>query len=241
MKEFSAEVTKKLGYYVYLYLDPETKEVFYVGKGRGNRAFQHLSDRSESEKVQRIEEIRARGQEPQIEILCHGLTSDKQAYRVEAAAIDLLTRGQLTNVVRGWRSGLYGRMSVAQIQAQYGAKEATVTEPAILIRINDLFRYGMLPIELYDATRSSWKVGRRREAAELAFAVFEGVIQEVYRIRGWHPAGQTLSTRGAPATPGRWEFVGDIAGPSIREKYLYKSVRLYFQQGSQNPIRYVNL
>ena len=130
-------------------------------------------------------------------------------------------------------------MSIDQIEALYGAEEVQVTDPTMMIRINNLFRYGMSPIELYDATRSSWKVGAQRESAKFAFAVFEGVVQEVYTIRGWYPAGETLSTRGAPKTPGRWEFVGDIAEARVRNRYRFRSVRRYLPQGSQNPIRYV--
>jgi hypothetical protein len=33
---------EKLGYYVYLLIDPRNDKVFYVGKGKGNRVNQHL-------------------------------------------------------------------------------------------------------------------------------------------------------------------------------------------------------
>ena len=42
MNEFPPSVQKKPRYYVYVYLDPRDSEVFYVGKGTGNRAFAHL-------------------------------------------------------------------------------------------------------------------------------------------------------------------------------------------------------
>jgi hypothetical protein len=54
------------GIYVYLYSDPDSNEVFYVGKGKGNRAFAHLSDTSETDKATRIRDIRLRGHEPKI-------------------------------------------------------------------------------------------------------------------------------------------------------------------------------
>src|SRR5713226_3424238 len=47
-REFSPKFIEKLGYYVYLYIDPRDSTIFYVGKGQGNRAFSHLSDASES-------------------------------------------------------------------------------------------------------------------------------------------------------------------------------------------------
>lgn len=242
VREFSPEVARKLGHYVYLYVDPITNDIFYVGKGRGNRAFSHLADTSESEKAERIAEIRRAGREPIVEILVHGLKTQEEAYRVEAAAIDLLGKGQLTNAVRGWRSGTYGRMSAEQIEAQYGADEVEVTHPAILIKINQLFRYGMTPLELYEATRGHWVVGENREKAELALAVFEGVVQEVYRVESWFPAGSTFFQReGMALGTKRWEFVGRIAEDEVRDAYRMKSVRHYWGPGAQNPIRYVNI
>jgi len=237
---FSPEVRRRLGHYVYLYLDPDTREVFYVGKGRGNRAFHHLGDSTKSEKTDRIRAIRERGREPVIEILAHGLPDDASAYRLEAAAIDLLGVGGLTNAVRGWRSGTFGRMSVEQIAAHYGAREVEITDPVLLIRINRLFRYGMSPMELYDATRGIWRLGRRRKTARYAFAVFEGIVQEVYRIRGWYAAGSTLSSREDLDDEGRWEFVGSIAKREIRERYRYRSVRAHLTDGARNPVSYAN-
>jgi hypothetical protein len=38
---FSALAKERLGWYVYLLRDPRTGEIFYIGKGRGDRAFQH--------------------------------------------------------------------------------------------------------------------------------------------------------------------------------------------------------
>lgn len=48
IKSFSSKTKEALKYYVYVYSDPDTKEPFYVGKGKGNRAFQHLDDQSEN-------------------------------------------------------------------------------------------------------------------------------------------------------------------------------------------------
>jgi len=241
IREFSPEVRRRLGYYVYLYLDPRTSEVFYVGKGRGNRAFTHLGDSRESEKVSRIEEIREGGGQPVIEILAHGFEDEKEAYRLEAAAIDLLGTEQLTNIVRGWRSGTHGRMKAERLEAQYGAEQVQVQHRALLVRINRLFRYGMSPIELYDATRGWWRVGEKRQQVEFALAVYDGVVQEVYRVEAWLPAGSTVSTRRETPDPDRWEFVGQIAAEPIRKSYRLRSVRHYWGHGAQNPVRYVNV
>ena len=240
MRIFPEEICRKLKHYVYLYIDPASGDVFYVGKGKGNRAFDHLDDRSESEKCDRIKAIRKTGCEPQIELLAHGL-DENAALQLEAAAIDLVGRRTLTNGVRGWRSGAYGRMSVDQVRALYAANEVAIKHPAILIRINDLFRYGMTAIELYDATRGVWKAGPNRTKVKYALAVFDGVVQEVYEIAGWFRGGSTLYTRDDTDSPDRWEFVGRIAPDSVRDRYHFKSVRSHLPRGAQNPIRYVGI
>lgn len=238
---FPPAIARKFGYYVYLYVDPQTDEVFYVGKGKANRAFSHLNDRSESDKARVIDEIRASGREPRVEILVHGIEDEATAYRIEAAVIDLLGKENLSNNVRGWRSGVYGRMTAEQLISMYQRKPVTVEQPAVLIRINELFRYGMSPLELYDATRGIWRIGAAREKARYALAVFDGIVQEVYRIEAWFPAGTTFSSRGALQGSGRWEFVGQVAEEGIRKRYVQRSVDHYFPKGARNPIRYVGV
>ena len=232
------EVGDALASYVYVYIDPRTHQPFYVGKGKGNRLFSHLDDQTESEKVRRIAEVRAAGFEPQIDVLRYGL-SDTDAALVEAAAIDLIGRPPLTNIVAGHHAQSFGRITSQEVIAMLTATPVVVREPAILITINQLYRSGMSPQELYEATRGSWVVGPRREKAKLALSVYQGVVHEVYRIRAWHPAAtQESATRDAEANrgSGRWEFEGDIA-LDVRDEYLGRSVG----KGGQNPIRYVNV
>jgi uncharacterized protein len=242
IKKLSPKVVEQLGYYVYLYIDPENDKVFYVGKGKGNRALSHLSDTSESEKVDKIKEIRKRGQEPRIEILLHGLEDEITALRIEAAVIDLLTKAKLTNQVRGWDSSIVGRMALADLIALYESEQVQIDHPVMLIRVNQLYRYGIIREELYDITRGVWKVGARREKAQYAFAVYKGLVREVYRIEQWFPAGTTQYRRRTVDEvniSGRWEFTRAIADEMIRNKYVGKSVENYLTANSQNPIKYV--
>ncbi|MBI4601550.1 MAG: hypothetical protein HY721_06275 [Planctomycetes bacterium] len=125
----------------------------------------------------------------------------------------------------------------------YSRKRVEIREPAVLIRINELYRYDMTDAELYDATRGVWRIGEPRERASYALAVYEGVVLEVYRIARWLPAGSTFSTR-SPAgikSSGRWEFVGTVAEERIRKRYRDRYVGHLFSQGAQNPIAYVNV
>jgi len=241
MKEFPAPIQDKIKFYVYLYIDPRNDEIFYVGKGRGNRAFSHLREKTKSEKNFRIRDIQSDGFQPRIEILVHGLDDESTARKIEASIIDLLGIDNLTNIQSGYESREFGRMSTEQLKAIYGATKVTIREPAILININKSFRYVMSPVELYDATRSAWVVGTNREKPSLAFAVYQGIIQEVYKIASWFPNNTTLNSRKTPAEDPRderWEFVGRIADDSIRKRYRYNDVSDYM--GPRNPINYVN-
>lgn len=238
-----AEVADRLGYYVYLYVDPRTDRVFYVGKGRGRRVLSHLSDPTVSDKTETISGILAAGRAPRLEILAHGIRDEESAFRIEAAVIDLLGLGNLTNQVSGWRSLEYGRMTLEELMGYYTAPPSTVRVPAMLFRINRLYRHGMSAHELYEATRGIWRVGVRRERARYAFAVFEGVVREVYAIAHWEPALTTpYETRSLTReeAAGRWEFIGEVDQGIVRAEYLHTSVAEYFKPGQQTPFTYVN-
>ena len=237
------DVARRLGYYVYAYVSPLDNQIFYVGKGNGLRVLSHLSDRAETRKVAALRQIRAAGKQPHIEILAHGLRSADAALQVEAAVIDALGLPSLTNQVRGWRSSRYGRTPLEELIAFYRRHPVRIQEPSILIRITEVYRPQMTPSELYDATRASWKLGPNRERAKYAFAVFEGIVREVYEISKWLPAGSTFNfrdPRGVRA-PDRWEFVGRLAPERLRQRYINRDVSGYFKQGAQNPIAYVRL
>lgn len=44
MGKFSTGVAEKLCYYVYRLVAPRNSETFYVGKGKGDRIFQHVKE-----------------------------------------------------------------------------------------------------------------------------------------------------------------------------------------------------
>lgn len=237
-------VARKLGYYVYVYVNPLTQSIFYVGKGKGGRALAHIDDVEKRKVAKVIRSIRAEGAEPVIEILAHGLSSEDAAYRVEAAVIDALGISGLANAVHGWRSRDYGRAPLEQLIAKYTTRKADIREPAILIRINELYSPEMSAVQLYDVTRAAWVVGARRQQARYAFAVFEGVVREVYKISTWLRAGSTFHHLWAGhgyRRSKRWEFVGVLAEETLRRKYVNRYVGHLFSQGAQNPISYVNI
>jgi len=244
---FPHAVLSKVGIYVYLYRDPRDGKIFYVGKGKGQRAFQHLSDEKDGPKKRKIQEIREAGLQPKIEILTHGLKESETALKIEAALIDLIGVDHLANEVRGYEAISHGKMDVDQLIALYNAPRVVIRDKGVLlIRINRLFRHGMSPAELYEATRGVWKIGRRRDSVRLVLAIYQGVVKEVYQVRRWELADWQAYRFRRDELKGRkerdknrWQFEGSVAKEPIRGRYLGKDVSKYLVKGAMNPIQYV--
>jgi hypothetical protein len=138
-------------------------------------------------------------------------------------------------------------MELEMLKAFIDPTDAEIEEPVVLIRIKQLFRYGMSDQELYDATRGIWGMADRKYGAHYAFSVYKGIVLDVYKIKSWHPAGTTPY----PTRPGikrellcdedkaDWEFVRDTdIDDEIRRKYQFKSVKKYMT--SRSEFLYVN-
>lgn len=95
----------------------------------------------------------------------------------------------------------------------------------ITATLNDASRASAMA--LYGATRGTWKVSRdRARRADFALAVYVGGVREVYRITEWLPAGSRKCTNPLRdvESSGRWEFVGNVAEPEVRDLYRWRSV-----------------
>ena len=204
--------------------------------------FSHPNDTTENDKTKRIQELKNANLEPIIEILIHGINTDEAVQRIETSIIDLIGIKNLTNIQRGYKSKEYGRMTIDQILSYYNSEKVQINDPVILININKTYKYGISDIELYDATRSAWVVNDNRERAKYALSIYQGIVKEVYEIKGWYLNNSTFNTRKneeLDLETNRYEFVGRIAPENIRQKYKMKDVSEYV--GTQNPVRYVNI
>ena len=232
---FSPTVIEKLEYYVYFLEDPRTDEMFYIGKGFGNRIFHHVNGALEtgvkSDKLDRIRNIINSGYEVKHYILRHGL-NEAVAFELEAAFIDLIGTENLSNLQSGHYSSDFGLKTPGEIVAMYEAEELSTMEPVLLFNINKLYRRDMTMWEIYDATRKFWILGPRRESVKYGIAVYRGLTREIYIIRKWFPVSINGRTR--------WGFKGRRANERISEELKYKSVKSHFRRGATNPVKYLN-
>jgi len=125
-----------------------------------------------------------------------------------------------------------------------------IDEAAIAITINQQYDHIRDAEELYNCTRGLWRLKKQHaDRAKYAFAVYQGVIREVYEIGYWRLASPEskefwrarLMAQGKNPNPiineGRYEFVGKVAPSYIRQKYVGRQLP---GRRAQNPIRYFN-
>ncbi|MDO8676476.1 MAG: hypothetical protein Q7K16_02390 [Candidatus Azambacteria bacterium] len=233
------ETHKKLAYYVYLLIDNKGK-IFYIGKGKGSRIYNHLVDAEfskikelkNSPKIIKIRDIQNKKHVVRLEILRHGM-SEKEALEVESACIDMLRLTNLTNKIKGHYSNNRGRKNVREIKIMFEAREAKILDPTILININKIYYQEIENKELYEATRKAWKIDiKKANLAKYIFSTYLGIIRGVFEDCHW----KIISSG---KNKGRAYFIGKIANEETQKRFVDKSVRNYVRRGAQNPIRYV--
>lgn len=89
-------------WYVYELRDPDTLDVFYVGKGSDHRVESHVADPL-NRKGLKIAELQRIGKKP-LRIIVGRFEDERQAFAVEAVLIKwIYGKGRLTNIVQGHR------------------------------------------------------------------------------------------------------------------------------------------
>ena len=141
--KFSHKVKEALGYYVYALVDPRNSRIFYIGKGKENRVFQHakgvlediledaLSENAPNLKLDTIRSILSEGKKVAYYIIRHNL-EEKEAYLVESTLIDMLTyspfnhNNQLTNLIAGHHQWDEGIKTIEEINVLYDCEKIEV-------------------------------------------------------------------------------------------------------------------
>ena len=138
---------------IYGLIDPRNKQIFYIGKGTGNRVFEHereslASPESDRLKLKTISDIKADGFEVE-KIIINANLSEAEAFAAEAAlinAFNYISDCGLTNIVAGHHSS--EALSVEEYEKQFGAVkllEEDIKHKILVIKINRLYQRGMNP------------------------------------------------------------------------------------------------
>lgn len=226
---------QKKKYYVYRLIDPRTLQTFYVGKGSGDRVYQHVKNVQSllnnnkdidavSLKAQQIAEILACGKQVISIIHRWGLT-EKEAFEVEAALIDAYPR--LTNIQSGHGSDR-GAITLEDFEKFVLATDYfEPSEKYIIVKTttNAIQANG----SLYDATRQSWKANlNKAKQYKYVLSVIGGIVQEVYEVEIWYQEPS-----------GRIAFNGvETTDPDMRKLIGKRIPAKYRQKGAANPFVY---
>lgn len=241
---FPSEVIDRLRWYVYRLVDPRNGETFYVGKGKGDRVFQHargaLSANGDEDatdlKSQRIKDIVAARLEVAHVIHRHVIESEELAFQIEGAVMDAYPG--LTNLVGGHGSGDYGVRHAVEIIAEYKAEPFEAQEPLILINIGK--SYEEADKDIYKAVRGCWVINpERARRHNLVLAHRRGIVVGAFRPTDWLPSTKAnfpWHTR----DESRWGFEGNPAEEEAARLYMGKRVPdAYRAKGAANPVRFV--
>lgn len=207
-----------LGYYVYALRDPRNHEVFYIGKGKGERILQHVAEagknpKSEKAKLKRIQQIESKGLSVEHLFLRTGMKSESEAFAVEQAVIDAFLANRatstgpsaLTNLVAGHEHSAVGLASLETVLARHGKARTPATKrPILVLKLNQKWQPDMNQESLLEVSRGVWGVGKEtRDKAEIALVISFGIVRGVYEIKqnGWEPV-----TKGEHK--GKWIFSG---------------------------------
>ena len=246
---FPREVIEQIGIYIYGLKDPRTDRYFYIGKGQGNRVYDHLalkdSGTESNPKINKIEEIRAAGHEPSFDIIRWGLSKKEEsvAFAIEASIIDTLNVDQLSNLVRGHGKGSgFGMLSEREIKEKFQGADFSSSESFIAFKLNRLWTPNLSSEDLYQATRKMWRVSGRRDKADYALAVSFGIVRQVYRIDQFSPESRwerfTHDRDGTPLAKERWGFIGTVADDL--QALVNTKVGHLLNATGQNPVFYIN-
>lgn len=198
-KSFKQSVIEALKCYVYVLVDPRDNCIFYVGKGTGNRVYQHaqaaIADALKSLKLSTIREIKGLGLEVKYYIIRHNLTKE-EAYLVESSIIDLLTypsfnkENILTNIVSGHHQWNEGIKTDEEINIMYDCYKIKPKEGdhLLLVSLNQSYVHdkscGIYQrASDYESARKYWKIAAwKAEKVDYILGIYKGIVRIVIKV-----------------------------------------------------------
>lgn len=258
MDKFSKKVAGELNFYVYCLVDPTDNKIFYIGKGKDDRVFDHarnaINNTDPSLKLDKISSIIDAGKEVKYYILRHKLDRNS-ALILESTLIDLLTfkdfntESLLVNIQGGYHQWNEGIKTTDEIEQLYDCKEISLDdceEKLFIVKLNQTVYSrkkgkAIEPIYLrpsmYESTRKWWKASyNRMRKADYLLGVYQGVVRSVYMPK--KEKGKTLDLLNSNIIQGATRYAFICENPEDKSEYKkivdkYLNKRLVYTVGGK--------
>lgn len=218
LTSFPAGVRENLKFYIYRLIDPRDGSTFYIGKGRGDRVFQHATaldaravaqdaaldldnddpqaaheealDSQEERENLKIDIIRQiHGAGLKVIHVIHRHGMENAETAYEVEAALIDAYAGLANKNAGQGSTDRGPMHAWQIVNKYALPSVEPRSGDKLILININSWEDIGDEELLDRVRYAWRISKHRaEKADYVLAVTQGVVRGVFVPEKWLPA-----------------------------------------------------
>lgn len=243
----------EFAYYVYALVDPDTKQVFYIGKGKGIRMFSHIFESFSSkslndeifvgEKIERIQKIHSSGNKVDMFILHYGLTNE-HAFIVESVLIDVFSNfksidtqaiADLTNGMNGY-DHIKGFCNIDTLCQSTEANKKIDILPGEKILAIKISGTETKDDDILERVRKHWRINQTRaNKATYVAACRNGIVIGLYVNKsGWIQVQNPVN----PNDEGRFYFEGvSVNDTSIRERYINRYIEI--PRGARYPIMYV--
>jgi len=236
MNRFSSSTIEHLKNYVYQLRNPITGEVFYVGKGSGNRVFEHVRkineiNANDSPKVKLIQKIHLSGKKVIEEIIAYDLTK-REALLIESSVIKSHSLDKLTNINHGYQ----GNVPVKVNEIEIAISEPIEKFPynVLFLKINRLWKNSSSEEELYDAIRGYWRLSKKKfSKIDFVIGVTNGISRVIVKPKEnkLFEAGNDEYRKNAPRKgefynekfKGKFYFLIEKAPDEIIKKFLNKN------------------
>lgn len=235
---------EKLGLYVYVLVDPNTSNVFYIGKGGGaidgsgnQRVLDHFREARNflangtselpTPKIKRILDIWKQGRDVEWWIVRHGIKNQKVCDEIEAALIDAFSLGSsnITNSKRGYGSKESGLISAEDVLLFNPPPVNPSSNHAVvfLFPINQLIGDRK---DLYESTRKYWDVKEewRTKSNAIAIGINSQTSAAVFEIDKWRRSSNKFAFTGMDVTESNELARKDFSS-------VINSVKGYWQRG----------
>ncbi|MDR3217737.1 MAG: MjaI family restriction endonuclease [Dysgonamonadaceae bacterium] len=199
--KFSQKTKEELRHYVYVLIDSRDNRIFYVGKGQGNRVFEHKKDAlqmsSESDKLDTIREIISSNEEVRSYIVRHGL-EENEALIVESVLIDFLTFkdfsevAKITNIVAGHHSFDRGIKTVNDIETLYNCKpllERDIKHKCLVINVNKTYNQKNVKDNIYQRPNiyeATYQLSRPNKVGAIMALIRECQPKTIEEWESWY-------------------------------------------------------